>query len=288
MALERLQKVLARAGIGSRRACEDLIVAGRVAVDGVTVTKLGTQVDPARQRVSFDGEPVRLERRLTLVVNKPRGVVSTNAPDEARPRVVDLVPYAAQRLYTVGRLDADSDGLLLLTNDGRLAEVLAHPRYEVPKTYVAEVAGDLTPEALAQMRAGVHLAEGPTGPAEVRVLKRSPRGARLEVTVRRGLNRQVRRLVARAGLKVTRLTRVAIGEIRLGGLEPGRARQLTMPEERYLGDLLEAADDRRPPREKGVKGEKGVLAASRRRARRPRGGRSGRAGGKTGKRTERP
>jgi len=252
MPLERLQKVLAHAGLGSRRACEGFITAGRVSVDGRTVTRLGTKVDPAAQEVAVDGEPIRREQALTLVVNKPRGVVCTSAADEQRPRVIDLVPFAAQRLYTVGRLDLDSDGLLLVTNDGDLAEVLTHPRFEVPKTYTAEVVGRVTKEVLDRARGGVHLAEGATGPAEVRVLRRSSKGASLEVTIHQGLNRQVRRTLARAGLKVKRLTRVRIGPIELGGLKPGASRRLRRAEERYLVGLVDRAR-RRPLRSGGTR-----------------------------------
>ena len=248
MTQERLQKVLARSGIGSRRSCESLITAGRVAVDGRTVTELGTRVDPFVQQVTLDGQPVRTERRLTLVVNKPRGVLCTNAAGETRPRVIDLVPFVAQRLYTVGRLDLDSDGLVLVTNDGRLAQVLTHPRHEVAKTYVAEVEGKVTPQALAQVRGGVHLAEGPTGGAEVRVVGRSGPRTRLNVTIRQGLNRQVRRMLARAGLKVKRLTRIAIGPVHLGRLKPGTSRPLSATEQRAIDRLLERAREDGPSR----------------------------------------
>jgi len=247
MTQERLQKVLARSGIGSRRSCESLITAGRVAVDGRTVTELGTRVDPFVQQVTLDGQRVRTERRLTLVVNKPRGVLCTNAA-ETRPRVIDLVPFVAQRLYTVGRLDLDSDGLVLVTNDGLLAQVLTHPRHEVTKTYVAEVEGKVTQQALARVRGGVHLAEGSTGGAEVRVVGRSGPRTRLNVTIRRGLNRQVRRMLARAGLKVRRLTRIAIGPVHLGRLKPGASRPLSPTEQRAIERLLERAREDGPSR----------------------------------------
>jgi 23S rRNA pseudouridine2605 synthase len=158
--MERLNKVLAHAGLGSRRHCEELITAGRVAVDGRTVRDLGTRVDPARQRVSVDGEPVRAERHVYWLVNKPRGYLSTSADPAGRPLVLDLVPHISQRVYTVGRLDEASEGLVLLTNDGDLAHRLMHPRFGVEKTYLVQVAGSPSGEDLRRLLEGVWLSDG--------------------------------------------------------------------------------------------------------------------------------
>jgi 23S rRNA pseudouridine2605 synthase len=169
--MERLQKVLAAAGVASRRQCEELIVAGRVEVDREVVTKLGTCVDATRQEIRVDGTPLRKPRRYYYAVNKPVGVVSTNSDPAGRTRVIDLVP-GHQRLFTVGRLDRSSEGLILVTNDGNLANRLSHPRYEIPKTYLVRVAGSPDQETLAKLRKGVHLAEGVAKAASVRVKNR--------------------------------------------------------------------------------------------------------------------
>src|SRR5213082_3191947 len=158
--MDRLNKLLAHAGVGSRRQCDELIRAGRVRVDDQPVDDLGTKVDPEAQRVAVDGHPVKLERLVYWLVNKPRGVVCTNFDPAGRPRAIDLVPHVEQRVYTVGRLDETSEGLLLLTNDGDLAHRLMHPRFGVPKTYVVQVAGFPTREDLQQLLRGVFLAEG--------------------------------------------------------------------------------------------------------------------------------
>ena len=243
MPAERLQKILARAGVASRRACEELLTEGRVTVDGRAVSELGAKADSRTQDIRLDGRRLRPEPLQYWILNKPKGVVCTNDDPAGRKRVLDLMGHVRARVFPVGRLDADSKGLLLVTNDGDLANRLAHPRYEVPKTYIAEVSGQATGAVLEQVRGGVHLSEGPTGPADVRVLKRHPQSALLEITIRRGLNRQVRRILARTGLKVRRLTRVAIGEIRLGNLKSGQTRPLSRDEERYLGNLVEDARD---------------------------------------------
>src|SRR5215831_16435177 len=157
--MERLNKLLAHAGLGSRRHCETLIRSGRVALDGRIVRELGTKVDPQKQRVAVDGEPVRSERPVYWLVNKPRGYLCTNRDPAGRPLAVDLVPQVSQRVYTVGRLDEASEGLLLLTNDGDLAHRLMHPRFGVEKTYLVQVAGDPPPEDLRQLLQGVWLSD---------------------------------------------------------------------------------------------------------------------------------
>jgi len=237
MALERLQKILARAGIGSRRACEDLIADGRVTVDGRAASEPGTKADPETQDVRLDGRALRPEPHEYWILNKPKGVVCTNADPAGRTRPVDLIPESGRRLFPVGRLDADSKGLLLMTNDGDLANRLMHPRYEVPKTYLAQVAGPVTREDVRRLIQGVYVAEGKTQRAKVSVLKRSRSRSTLEITIREGRNRQIRRMLARLRHPVRELVRTRLGRISLRGLGPGKARRLTADEIEYLRRL---------------------------------------------------
>jgi 23S rRNA pseudouridine2605 synthase len=230
---QRLQKVLAAAGIGSRRRCEELIAAGRVEVDRQVVTELGTKVDAARQEIRLDGVPLRTPKCVCYAVNKPPGVVSTSRDPSGRPRVVDLAPATGARLFCVGRLDLSSEGLILVTNDGELANRLTHPRYGVPKTYRVLVAGRPTHEVLAKLRRGVRLAEGLARVEQVRVKSRQQQSTVLEMVLREGRNREIRRALARLGHKVLRLVRIAVGPVRLGDLPPGGCRKLT-------GEELEA------------------------------------------------
>jgi 23S rRNA pseudouridine2605 synthase len=226
----RLGKFVATAGVASRRGSEELIRAGRVSVNGEAV------IDPARNvgegdEVMVDGRPIRQpEQRVVYAVNKPVGVVSTARDPEGRPTVVSLVPVS-MRLYPVGRLDADSSGLILLTNDGELAHRLTHPSFEVPKTYLAEVAGSpVGDRALRTLRAGVELEDGLTAPARVRRI--APE--RLEIKIHEGRNRQVRRMCQAVGHPVRRLERVGFGPLKLGGLRSGAYRQLDEVEIRSL------------------------------------------------------
>jgi len=227
---QRLQKILAAAGLGSRRDCEELILAGRVEVDGQVVVELGGRVDPASQRIRVDGVPLKLPRRIWYAVNKPTGVVCTNRDPSGRPRAVDLVPGESQRLFIVGRLDMNSEGLLLLSNDGDLANQLTHPRYGVQKTYRVMVAGQVEPELLQQLRKGIRLAEGLAKVSRVQIKRRYKRSTILEMVLEEGRNREIRRVLARLGHKVMRLVRVGIGPIRLGNLGPGAYRRLTRNE----------------------------------------------------------
>src|ERR687885_267415 len=214
----RLAKHLAHAGVASRRAAEGMIAAGRVTIDGETVTDPGRDVTGA-EAIAVDGEPVGgAPRRVVYAVHKPAGVVSTAHDTHGRPTVVDLVPGAGTRLYPVGRLDADTTGLILLTNDGALAERLTHPRYEVPKTYLATIPRPpVGGRALRALREGVDLEDGRTAPARVRRLK----PALLEITIHEGRKRQVRRMCAAVGHPVLALRRVAFGPLRLGRLPEG-------------------------------------------------------------------
>ncbi|MCX5655719.1 MAG: pseudouridine synthase [Planctomycetota bacterium] len=240
MTAERLQKLLARAGFGSRRACEDLITAGRVSVDGRIVIELGAKADLDVQDVRLDGSRLKPERPEYWILNKPKDVVCTNFDPAGRRRPIDIMQrYTKARLFAVGRLDVDSKGLLLMTNDGPLVNSLTHPRYEVPKTYVATVVGDLTPDSMRRIRRGVWLAEGRTRPAQVRVISHGRSKSIVEITIREGRNRQVRRMLAHQEHNVRELVRTRIGHITLRGLKVGEARRLEPDEVEYLKKLPE-------------------------------------------------
>lgn len=225
----RLQKALADAGVGSRRQCEEMILEGRVEVDGQLVSELGTRVDPATQEIRVDGEVLKRPKRVYYLVNKPLGVISSSRDPAGRMRVIDLAP-GNHRLFTVGRLDQSSEGLILVTNDGPLCDLLTHPRYGVEKTYLAEVAGSPTPEALEKLRRGVHLAEGYAHAKKVFVRRSHKQSSLLEIVLDEGRNREVRRLLARIGHKVMKLRRIALGPLRLGNLKPGEHRPLRADE----------------------------------------------------------
>jgi 23S rRNA pseudouridine2605 synthase len=252
---ERLQKVLAAAGIGSRRECEDYIRDGRVEVNGQVVRQLGVRVDPLVAEIRVDG--VRLPRpdRFYYAVNKPPGVLSTNLDPAGRPRVIDIVG-SPHRLFSVGRLDQSSEGLILLTNDGEFANRLAHPRYGVEKTYRVVVAGQPSRESLQRLLKGVHLAEGVARVAAVHVKKRYKQSTELEVVLDEGRNREIRRVLAHIGHKVMRLRRIAIGPLHLGELPTGAFRPLTS---REIQMLLRATSG--PRRRSKKKHERPVKAA---------------------------
>ena len=198
-ATERLHKYLASTGAGSRRECETFIEQGRVAVNGKVVTRQGVKVDPAKDKVTLDGEQVKVEDRVYYLLHKPPGFISTNSDEMGRPRVVDLVHDDAHRIYTVGRLDADSAGLILLTNDGAIANLVCHPRYRIEKTYQVVVRGEVDREQLAKVEAGVWLAEGKSSPARVRVVPRPRASRRRGAPLRR--HESARRAATRAGLR---------------------------------------------------------------------------------------
>lgn len=232
--LPRLQKVLAAAGLGSRRQCEELIVAGRVEVDRRVVTELGARVDPERQEIRVDGLPLPKVRPVYFAVNKPPGVLCTNRDPAGRPRVIDLLPENLGRLFTVGRLDRSSEGLILVTNDGALANRLTHPRYGVSKTYLVQVAGRPEPATLNKLRRGVWLAEGLARVERLTLKSYHKESTFLEVVLREGKNREIRRIFARLGHKVLRLKRLAVGPVRLGNLQPCQYRYLTREEVQAL------------------------------------------------------
>jgi len=240
---ERLQKVLAQHGYGSRRLCEQLIEAGRVTVNG-EVAVLGRRVDVERDRVEVDGHAVGIRPGLvTYLLNKPGGVVTTAKDTHGRPTVVGLVPKAP-RVFPVGRLDADTEGLLLLTNDGDLAHELTHPSFGVEKEYLVHVRGAPSAGVLRRLREGITLDDGPTAPAKVS----QPMPGVLRVTIHEGRNRQVRRMCAAVGHPVERLVRVRIGPLRDRDLAPGQWRALTGKELRALREAVHTADDQGSPR----------------------------------------
>jgi 23S rRNA pseudouridine2605 synthase len=239
MPAERVQRALARAGFGSRRACEQLIVDARVTVNG-TVATLGDRVDPEVDSVAVDGVGVNLDPNARYyALHKPPGVVTTMHDPQGRPDIRGFLPDDGPRVFPVGRLDRDSEGLLLLTNDGELGNRLLHPRYAIEKEYLAEVEGAPTERQIARVRRGVELEDGPAKPASVRMVAASgPRGA-LRLTMTEGRKREVRRMLAEVGLPVTRLVRLRIGPVKLGNLAPGELRELTADE---IRSLARAAD----------------------------------------------
>ncbi|WP_307816369.1 pseudouridine synthase [Nocardioides limicola] len=241
--LVRLQKLLAASGVASRRRCEELMLAGEVEVDGEVVTRLGTKVDPTTAVVRVSGKRLPpASDKVYLVLNKPRGVVSTMSDPEGRRTLTDLVADRPERLFHVGRLDTDTSGLLLLTNDGDFAHRMAHPSYEVDKTYVAEVEGEVTRATLQRLLAGVTLEDGPVTVSRAKLMQQGQGNARgrslVELVIHEGRNRIVRRLLDHVGHPVRRLTRTAIGPVRLHGLAAGELRELSSAE---LGELLDAA-----------------------------------------------
>lgn len=223
---ERLQKVLARAGVGSRRTVEGMIERGRIQVNGVRA-ELGQRVDPANDEVKVDGSIVPLREDLVFfLLNKPAGVVSTADDPDGRPTVVEIIETDV-RVWPVGRLDIETEGAILLTNDGDLTLHLTHPRYGVTKTYVAEVQGSMGPKAARTLARGIELEDGPTAPAEVNVMQRGPGGSVVELVLKEGRNRQARRMLEAVGHPVRRLVRTAIGPLKLGRLKPGTYRKLS-------------------------------------------------------------
>jgi len=244
---ERLQKVIAAGGIASRRECEELIVEGRVEVDGQVVTELGTRVDRQQQEIRVDGEPLPRPKLAYFAVHKPAGVVSTTNDPSGRARVIDLLPPSLGRLYNVGRLDRASEGLILVTNDGELANQLTHPRHGVEKTYHVQVAGEVAPEVLRQLRDGVRLAEGKAQAVRAKIKRHRKRSTTLEIVLAEGRNREIRRMLARLGHKVQKLIRVAVGPVRLGDMPAGAYRRLTPQEVAALRQAPAEVADTHPP-----------------------------------------
>lgn len=253
---ERIQKVLAGAGVASRRNIEEMVRQGRIAVNGKTMTELPILVDTLRDKITVDDEAVKFQgrravERVYVVMNKPPGVYSTNVSQGVQTRAIDLLPSNFPRVYPVGRLDAESKGLLLLTNDGELTNHLTHPRYGVAKTYRAVVDGYVTAQAVQELEKGVWMADKSgkgfkTGRSHIKVASRGRDKSVLEITIREGRNRQVRRMLARLGHKVRDLTRVRMGPLTLHGLAVGQFRPLTPRELRELRHIGKA-EGKRPP-----------------------------------------
>ncbi|NLM37166.1 MAG: rRNA pseudouridine synthase [Firmicutes bacterium] len=240
--MERLQKYLARCGVASRRKVEEMIAGGLVAVNGQVVREMGVKVDPERDRVTVAGRPVRPEEeRIYLMLNKPPGYITGNRDPRGRRTVLTLLPEGFPRVFPVGRLDYNTTGLLLLTNDGALAYALTHPKYQIQKVYRALVRGVPDAHALNLLRQGVVLEDGPTLPATVDIIKVKAGNAILEIGLREGRNRQVRRMCAAVGHPVLTLERVAMGPLQLGDLALGQYRRLTAAELQALRKLLDQA-----------------------------------------------
>jgi len=243
---ERIQKVLATQGIASRRAIEEMVVEGRITVNGKTVFTLPVMIDAAKDKITIDGETIKLKKpredsrdRIYILMHKPKNVFCTNVAQGAQRRAIDLLPANFPRVYPVGRLDHDSRGLLLLTNDGDLTNKLTHPRYGVPKTYRATLDGVITPETLTKLKTGVWLAEPgvggfKTGRSTIKVVHKDKMSTVLEISIREGRNRQVRRMMSGVGHKVRDLLRIKMGPIELKGLAVGQFRPLTHGELRAL------------------------------------------------------
>lgn len=231
--MERLQKIIARAGVCSRREAEKLILNGRVTVDDKIITELGTKVD-SNQKICVNGKPIEIcAEKIYILLNKPRGYVSTAHDERGRPTVLDLIDVS-ERVYPVGRLDLNSEGLILLTNDGELTNLLIHPRFELEKTYRAKISGIITEEKLDKLRAGVELDDGLTAPAEIYLLDKDL----VEITIHEGRNRQIRRMFAAIGCDVKRLRRIKFAGLTLDGLKVGKYRFLTAEEVAELKNLV--------------------------------------------------
>ncbi len=259
---ERLQKVLAAAGVASRRVCEEYIAQGRVSVNGEVVREQGRRIDPLVDRVEVDGIPVQVDsEKRYLMLNKPKGVVSTMSDERGRPDLQPYVEQAGERVFNVGRLDAETTGLLVLTNDGELAHVLAHPSFGVEKTYLATVRGIVRQETLRRLMSGVELEDGPIAADRARVIG-EPSGGRtiVELTLHSGRNRIVRRMMAEVGHPVIDLVRRQFGPLHLGSLPAGRMRDLTRAE---VGALLGLARSPQPSGKPAQKSKRPTGSATR-------------------------
>ena len=237
--MERLQKYLAHAGVASRRTCEEMIAGGKVKVNGNIVTEMGVKIDPENDRIEVNGKTItEPEDKVYILLNKPKGYVTTVKDPQRRPKVVDLLGGVKQRVYPAGRLDFDTEGLLLLTNDGEVTYGLTHPKHEIGKTYVAIVKGVPNRDKLKRFTKGLRLADGVTAPAKVRLQKKKGSNAVLEITIYEGRNRQIRRMCETIGHPVLELKRVSMDFLRLDGLEEGKFRYLTKEEVGKLKKIL--------------------------------------------------
>lgn len=235
----RLQRYLASCGYGSRRACEELITAGRVTINKVVADKLGTTVDPEHDQVTVDGERLKPERKKYYMLNKPTGCLCTAYDPAHRPLVLDLFPPDGPRLFTVGRLDENTTGLLIVTNDGDLAQKLAHPRYRIYRQYSALVAGIPKKETFEQLKEGFYFTEGKFRVYDIKAVKRQGTSTWVEITMIEGQNREIRRLFARVGHKVMKLERIGFGPLNLGRLPTGQFRELTHVEMNKLREIID-------------------------------------------------
>lgn len=243
MNMERLQKIIAQAGIASRRKSEELILSGKVEINGEVVTELGTKADPDEDIITVNGRPIRSEKKVYLMLNKPKGVITSASDPEGRKIVSDYLKGIKERVYPVGRLDYDTEGLLLLTNDGEFAHLLTHPKHHVPKTYLATVKGIPHGTALDQLKKGIMLDDGMTHPAEVEYkdVDTEKNEAVIMITIHEGRNRQVRRMFEAINHPVTRLKRVSFGGLLLQNLKRGVYRHLTKEEVNNLIQLAQSA-----------------------------------------------
>jgi 23S rRNA pseudouridine2605 synthase len=230
---ERLQKVMAAAGVASRRNCEELILEGAVRVNREVVDTLPAFVDPGRDVITVNGRRIHAAQPVYYLLNKPKGVICTNSDPMGRKKAIDIVE-SEERIFCVGRLDTDTTGAIILTNDPELTNRLTHPRYELAKTYEVRIAGRIEGDALERLKKGIWLSEGKTNKAAVKVLRRTREESIIEITIKQGLNRQIRRSVARIGFKVKGLKRVKIGNISVKGLAVGAYRKLTISQVEYL------------------------------------------------------
>lgn len=233
MAEQRLQKILAAAGIDSRRKCEELILEGAVEVNNKTVDRLPAFADPEKDVIKVNGRKIRAEQKAYFLLNKPKGVICTNSDPEGRRKAIDLIP-TDKRIFCVGRLDAETTGIIILTNDTELSNKLTHPKFGLTKTYIAEIRGEIEEKQIERLKRGIWLSEGKTGRASVKVLKRNYKESLIEVSIKQGLNRQVRRTLAGVGLPVKSLKRTKIGKLNDSGLGIGKFRKLTNSEVAYF------------------------------------------------------
>ena len=233
MAQVRLQKILSSAGVDSRRNCEQLILEGEVRVNGKVVDTLPVFVDPAKDKITVRGRKIHSAPRVYYLLNKPKGVICTNSDPQGRRKAIDLIG-SKQRIFCVGRLDVDSSGLIIVTNDNELTNRLTHPKYELTKTYVVEIKGAISAESVTNLKKGVWLSEAGKARAGVKILHKGRAVSKLEITIRQGLNRQVRRMLAKVGLDVKSLKRTKIGRIELRGVGVGKYRELKVSEVAYL------------------------------------------------------
>lgn len=248
--MERLQKIMAQAGIASRRKCEELILQGKVQVNGETVTELGTKADPDQDMITVAGKPIKNEKKVYVMLNKPKGVITSASDPEGRKIVSDYLKGVKERVYPIGRLDYDTEGLLLLTNDGEFANLLSHPKYHVPKTYLATVKGVPHGTELDKLRQGVMLEDGMTSPSEVEYKDVDPDNKQsvISITIHEGRNRQVRRMFEAISHPVIRLKRISYGDLLLQNLKRGVYRHLTADE---INSLLQMAKSAKPAKPEG-------------------------------------